>query len=249
MIKTILLTTVSLSAISWVAISLCVVLVVLLYGYMLRTRRRYRDADGCQASALVSAGDRKGVPGCVKCHSLAGKRFVDKDGSVMDAADYDHYTVVGDSMRYCGIRDGNVVFATKGANLADLKGMPVPVVLKWADPRPGEPACKLRRAWATWIPTGDYSDMLQAIFSNPKFQQIREIKGYDTDDALARDFAEVRLPAYLRRHAVGPEGGSVADVALISTTFNVGEGKVHFSIHPLSSLVGVVKASFDLGGK
>jgi len=222
-----------------------------LYWPMVKTRRGFRERASAGFDALpASAGDRKKCCGATaKLPSLAGRRFLDKDGSVMNPADYDHYMVVGDSMRYCGIKDGDMILVTKGANIDDLAGMPVPVVLRWADPKPGEPLYKLRRAWATWIPSGDPDEMLRGVFFNPKFSQIREIAEYDGDEALVKDFKEKRLPRYLGRYGDGRTGGgSVADVAIVSTTFHVDEGKIRLSIHPLSSLTGVVKGSFDIGG-
>ena len=178
------------------------------------------------------------VGGCL------GNRFRDKDGSVFDVRDYDTFVVNGDSMRYCGITDGSLIFVTKGVAVGDLETLPKPVVIEWDDHKAQEVGYKLRRAWATWIPAENPDDMLRAIFENPKFAQLRDASAFDGERAMVEDFKSVRLPRYLRLYGTA-DGGSLTDVALVSTTYHVDDDKIRFSIHPLSSLRGVVRASFN----
>ncbi len=237
---------VTLSPVSLILVGLCVLMVVWLTWQMIRIRKaKAREEERELRPRMVTAGDRKESDiSDVKWKSLAGKRFRNKDGSVFDVRDYDTFVVNGDSMRYCGITDGSLIFVTKGVAVGDLETLPKPVVIEWDDHKAQEVGYKLRRAWATWIPAENPDDMLRAIFENPKFAQLRDASAFDGEKAMVEDFKSVRLPRYLRRYGTA-DGGSLTDVALVSTTYHVDDDKIRFSIHPLSSLRGVVRASFN----
>lgn len=239
----------TMSTLGWAMLGITVVALCWAVWYAWGVQRKYRKKKEKDEVASVNAGDRKDqdVGATIATDALRTLTFTDKDGSVINPDDFEKYIVVGSSMKYCGISDRDLIFVTKGVNMEDLKDFPKPIVLRWDNAGPDSPQFKLRRGWATWIPCADGADtVLQSIFSNPAFDQIRRIPGYDGDEVLARDFKEERLPRYMARYASAGGACSLDDGVLISTTWHVAENKVRFSIHRLSSLVGVVKASFDV---
>lgn len=234
------------STLGWVLLGITLAAIAWAVWYACRIQRRFRKKRKDRVSS-VNAGDRKECVGAtVATDVLRTHTFTDKNGSVIDPADFNKYIVIGNSMQYCGINDRDLIFATKGVNVKDLEELPKPMIIKWENAPADAPQFKLRRGWATWIPCDDADGILEAIFANPAFEQVRRIPGYDGDEKLADNFKNIKLPEYLAEHGIQAGKCSIEDRVLISITWHVDERQVRFSIHRLSNLVGVVKASFDV---
>jgi len=188
----------------------------------------------------------------MKAPSIYNNVFRTKTGEPIDPSLYLQFVVKGDSMKFCGIQSGSLIFVKKGFAISDIGRLPVVLVLKRRDAFGNRPQFKVRRAWkmGNFDTTGDFSKTLRDIIGTPPFQQLKEVflkeKAYDSDQALIDDFESTRLPAY-RKEYIDCDFPKESDKEfVISTTFHTGEDKVRFSIHPVSSIVGIVSESFSL---
>lgn len=196
------------------------------------------------ASAGSDKSDSKAIAESV---DVRYNEFRSKNGHVLDAYNYDHYIVDGDSMQYCGIHDKDLLFVKKGFALSDLKPFPTILVLSKRDSCIDKPKYKVRRAWACCnIKEDDLKRILASIMEPQNFKSIRDIEYYDGDQALIDDFFNVRLKRYYEKYINTGDVQKRNEEIVISTTFHTDEKKVRFSIHPVSLIMGVVEESFTI---
>lgn len=194
-----------------------------------------------QEYPTVSAGDDKeGITNATSV-SITYNQFKAKNGCVLNPYEYDQYIVVGNSMKYCGILNDDLVFVKKGFKLDDLTKFPSILVFSWKDAKPNHPKYKLRRAWKVCNIDDDLKKILEEITEPRNFKSIRDIECFDSVSVMKKDFFDRCIAEYKKR-----EGESGCKDIVISTTFHVDNNKVRFSIHPVTAIMGIVEESFTV---
>ncbi len=238
---------------------LLVLLVILLVWYSwprFSKKHRAQSNVGCYPPAW--AGHPKGCKEVMSV-SVTNNTFKDKDGTIMTPEGYYQFVVEGDSMQFCDIHDKDLIFVKKGFRITDLKtdGFPYILVLKNSDPSNDEcPEYKIRRAWGISIFGDDrFEKDVRAILESKDFEVIKTLKGKDGSDAyrgdeqVIEDFLTERLPRYEAKYIKCDNPDILNRTVIISTTFDTDNRYIHFSIHPIASIVGIVKGAFTVDKK
>lgn len=178
--------------------------------------------------------------------SIVFNEFRSKEGKILDPSNYDQYVVDGESMKYCGIHSGDLLFVRKGFKINDLKPFPTILVLRKRNSDLDKPKYKVRRAWAYCNIDDDLKSILEAIMDPQNFKSVRDIEHYDSDRALIEDFFKTRLERYRENYINIADPCDKDKEVVISTTYHTDEQKVRFSIHPISTIMGVVEESFTI---
>lgn len=224
---------------------LCVVLLgVVGIGYnTYRTRKKNKETfsipitlAGSDASAIVGMQAHEDI-------DIYNRKYENKDGIELDPKNYSWFVTRGNSMQYCNINDGDLLFVTKNFKIEQLNSFPEIIVLSKRNPTKEGVQHKLRRAWACCNITDDFNEILKSIMNLGTFDVIKRIPGYDGEEELIKDFFDTRLRLYKENHKEDME--SSQDV-VISTTFHTDENKVRFSIHPISTIEGIVVGAFPM---
>lgn len=165
-------------------------------------------------------------------------QLADADGKAINPRDYSKFVVHGDSMKYAGISDGDLIFVKRGFKPDDLTDFPQIIVLRYRCAEPEKPNYKVRRAWAKGTVDSDFESIAESVFDNPKFQNLERQQGFMGKDWMLQNLREERLPKF---HTDYPNatGGIV-----LSTTFDTATNQIHFSLHPATSVVGIVSQAF-----
>lgn len=172
--------------------------------------------------------------------SYAGCDFIDKDGHKIDAGSFDIYIAVGDSMRLCGINDGDMLFVDR--NYKDsLSSLPKVLVMNISNAKENEVKYKVRRAWKVCSINDDLDNLIGEIQNSVKFAVLKNSEYYSDDNSMIEDF-HIELDKYRKEFLTGRQDNDYSEI-VISTTIR--EEKIHFSIHPLQLVAGVVRHSFD----
>ena len=155
-----------------------------------------------------------------------------------------------------GIRSEDIIFV-KEISSNEIPTLPAILVLKREQAAIEKAArfndqaeTKIRRSWK--VCSLDSSNdtivtMVREIINCRKFQEIRrldETKFPDTDWLLA-DFTN-RLERYRKEHEGCEQGNNINHCALISTTLDTMQRRVHFSIHSCRTIIGEVKYAFGI---
>lgn len=84
------------------------------------------------------------------------------------------------------------------------------------------------------------------IITMPKFKRFIQQKDYKGPEWMIRDLLEKRLVDY--KHTYFKEGKCPEQYKkiVISTTFDTVKKEIHFSIHPISLIVGNVKEAYTV---
>lgn len=170
--------------------------------------------------------------------------FLDKKGNPMELSLYDFFIVYGDSMQYANIFGGDLLFVKKNFVPKDLKDetMPQILVLRYKEHSEGKPRFKVRRAWYVGIIKDNLKEVAIKIMKENSFSILTQQVGYMGNDWMLKDLEE-RITTFGKDY---PEyGGTV----VLSTTFDTKEKKIHFSIHPINSVVGIVSESYTINKK
>lgn len=206
--------------------------------------------------SVACAGSEKfDTPRELRITNLDASDFKGEDGSVIDSRDYERYITVGNSMLLGGIRDKDVIFVKKGIDLTECT-FPIILVLR-REPAAMEKASsqyddkaelKIRRTWKTCTLSQsdeDIVNMVGEIIESNKFQEIRQL---DTSKFLTPDWMKddvrCRISRYRAEHIGCEDAENENNAALLSTTYDTEQGRVHFSIHPKRTIVGEVKYAF-----
>lgn len=182
--------------------------------------------------------------------SLKYNTFKDENGNNLNIDDYAAYVVAGNSMQFCDIEEGNLLFASKCADEKDLARLPLVIVLSAPKEDPDLSQFKLRRAWRVCsddLADGDYNRIISEILELDDFKQLKNDlanKGiHQTDEELIDDFFkdDGRLNIYKEKYTgVSPQN------IVISTTYDTEKEKIHFSIHRILEVVGVKRYVYDI---
>lgn len=201
-----------------------------------------------QIYPTVSAGSNEtGADASMKSISVTHNEFRGRNGNILEVYDYDQYVVSGNSMQYCGINDNDLIFVRKGFKISDLRPFPTIIVLSKRNVVENSPKYKLRRAWAYFdILVDNIDEVLRNVLDPQNFKSIRDIEYYDGDKALLEDFYNERLPRYKEKYIEVKNADENDRKVVLSTTFHTNENKVRFSIHPASTIMGIVEESFTV---
>lgn len=182
----------------------------------------------------------------VDVYGIGASEYKDANGKTLNIDDYDKFVVSGESMKFCGIHDKDLIFATKGLYSELDLSRPEIIVVRKHTICDNKPAYKIRRAWMATRYDGNLMEVLKNIIHSESFQQIRKLPEYDGDTALIDDFKNNRLPKY-EETFIECENPNPHDLNIvISTTYHTDIEKIRFSIHPLNFVKGKVVASFGL---
>lgn len=145
------------------------------------------------------------------------------------------YLIKGNSMQFANIESGDIVFAEDCNTSMLTKEFPKIVVLRHFAETKG-PAFKIRRAWRILPQDSDrnlIATTMSDVLSSKKFDELRELVGEKcpSNDVLISEL----LSKYDKLKA-----SKKIDTLLLSTTYRSKEGKIGFSLHPVSSIAGVV---------
>lgn len=201
----------------------------------------------------ASAGDPH-EPETAKSVSVDYNRFLNKDKEPLNPNDYEQFVVEGNSMQFCGIHNKDLLFVAKNFRLEDLKVFPDILVLKHLDAKPGESKYKVRRAWGVAYYEKDdrFEKEVRKIMASKDFQKLKECLcedgslAYKGDNAVVDDFLSKRLPEYERKYINCKNPDLLNKTVVISTTFNTTKKDIHFSIHPIANIVGIVKECYTV---
>lgn len=190
-----------------------------------------------------------------KSVSVKNNTFVDKDGQKINPDEYYQFVVEGNSMQFCGIHDKDLIFVKKGFRITDLNlnGFPYILVLKNSNTFEENPEFKIRRAWGISQYGDDrFEKDVRTIMASESFQEIKKLKGVDGnaayrgDDQVIDDFLKNRLPIYENRYIKCAHPDIWNHTVVISTTFDTDDKYIHFSIHPIANIIGIVMAAFNV---
>lgn len=147
---------------------------------------------------------------------------------------YTPYIVKGNSMQYANLNPNDILIAKRQDIRTASDSFPSIVVISISDAMPGTCQYKIRRAW-------------RVVNENASLSQFENI----VDDVLASDhFADLRIQAKSRcpndndlKSEIMEDFsryGRDGDV-LLSTTYKTDLQRIHFSLHKISSVVGVAE--------
>ena len=185
--------------------------------------------------------------------------FIDKNGKTLLLDKANCFCVCGQSMLLAGIEDNDILFTNPLS--PDYKmDLPCVTVIKRDHfsqcdmvAQGNIPQYKVRRTWGQYdISKKDEHYMLrklEGIIEMPEFIALTKesaLKCSMNTDEMKKDFLERRWPAYKKNYPTCQQDNDKDSQVIISTTLDVKENKVHFSIHPRRCLVGVATNSFSV---
>lgn len=198
--------------------------------------------------AIAGSNDDATVSATTNIQAVESNAFKDKDGNYLNANDYKHLVVHGSSMRFCGINDHDMIFVDTNFNVEISSEFPCVLVLRRSISNDDSPKYKIRRTWTKTTYTSKDALIMEikALMSSPLFQSIRQLEVYDGDDNVISDLISNRIPAYEESYVNCGNANCYDRNIIVSTTFHTKEGRVRFSIHPISLIEGKVVASFAM---
>jgi len=184
----------------------------------------------------------------MRAPSIRNNIFKSKTGEPLDPSLYYQYVVDGNSMKFCGIESGSLIFVKKGFSIRDIVRFPVVLVLKRLEAYGNRPQFKVRRAWKICKINDNFPTIIRNIINSSEFQDLKKMfldkNAYDGDENLIQDFEKIRLPRYFQKFIDCDYPKEDDMTVVISTTFDTENNVIHFSIHPASSIIGIVSECF-----
>lgn len=236
---------------------LLVILLLLLGWFFWPTFRHKKVAENlmtCLYPTACAGTSKSDKPEKAESVSVEINRFYDRNGKLLDPNNYDQFVAEGDSMQFCGIHDKDLLFVAKGFRIVHLKEFPYILVLKNDEALPGKSRYKVRRAWGiAHFEKGDrFETAVRKIMASEAFKEIKELKGkddnkaYKGDELVVEDFLTHRLPPYEKKYIDCADPDEWNKTVVISTTFDTDDKYIHFSIHPIANIVGIVEESYNV---
>lgn len=220
-----------------------------------RRRERRRIIDNalkkCRVLNLAAAGSEKvdyKTKQVIGVYGLDLTQYKDSQGRVLDPDDYNLFIVDGESMQFCGIHNNDLIFSTKTFVADTTDSFPAVLVVRKNHVIEDYPAYKVRRAWGVINYDSDPVKTVRNLLQSDEFRQVKYLSEYPGDEIIMEDFITLRLPRYENEFIKCPVPDVKDRTVIISTTYNTEKKKIHFSIHPISRVVGKVIASFQLPG-
>ncbi|MBR2946397.1 MAG: hypothetical protein IKC18_06960 [Bacteroidaceae bacterium] len=212
-------------------------------------RRRTICDSNCTYPTACAGSPVVDIPASASELSLEYVEFKDKDGNVVNPDNFWHFIVKGESMQFADIHDNYMIFVDKEKRDIDF---PKVIVLRREAAPKDQVQYKIRRGWQ-FSNVKDAENVVKNILASKEFDIIRKLQPYDDDKSMLEDFVNKRLARYIKEHPFSnSEGDRYFDV-IISTTYHTEKcpneeerGKIRFSIHPASLLVGEVVKSFPM---
>jgi hypothetical protein len=229
----------------WAGIILAIIfLLIYIFGER-KTRRNVRSIHeelSKEVLPTVSAGSHyKDIPAKKESVSTTFNAFRNSAGLRLDTDEYNAYLVQGNSMQYCDIHTGDIVFSPKGFRVDDLNKFPSIIILKNNEATSEQCQYKIRRAWKICqdnLSEPKYDDILKEIMESSEYiilkEKARDI--YESDDEMLKEFKR-KLDIYINERKTSDTTENI----VISSTYNVDDKKIKFSIHRISSIMGMVK--------
>lgn len=201
-----------------------------------------------QKDYLVACAGSTDTDACKKVSAIdiQSCNFCDSQGNPLNLSLYDCYVVQGDSMKYAGINNNDFIFVSKDFDLSSLKSFPEILVIRYREERENKPQYKVRRAWYKGSIEDNLKDVATNIMNMPKFNKLAQQYGYKGQEWMIEDLIGKRLNEYKKAYF---ENGVCPDKykqIVISTTFDTEKEEIHFSIHPVSLIVGIVEESYTV---
>lgn len=206
---------------------------------------------------VACAGSEKpGTPKEYKITNLQWNRFKKTDGSVLNTDDYHTFITMGESMLLGGIRSQDILFV-KEYDPQEMPELPAILVLQREQAALERAAQfndkaekKIRRSWRVCSlnhSNDEILGMVQEIIDSQQFQDIRNLDEtkFPSTNWLLSDFSN-RLERYRQEHQDCELRDNDNHNALISTTFDTMQRRVHFSMHSCRTIVGEVKYAFGI---
>lgn len=196
----------------------------------------------------VACAGSKESDACTKVKAIDIQlcNFCDSDGKPLNLSLYNCYVVHGDSMKYAGINDSDFILVPIDFNIDSLDVFPEILVIRYRETNGDKPLYKVRRAWYRGSIDDDLEQVANDIMSMPKFKRLTQQEGYKGPEWMIRDLNGKRLDDYKSAYfkdGVCPD--QYKDI-VISTTFDTVKKEIHFSIHPVSLIVGNVEESYTV---
>ncbi len=196
---------------------------------------------------VASAGSRES-DACAKVSAIDIQmcNFCDSDGKPLNLSLYNCYVVHGGSMKYAGINNNDFIFVPIDFNIDSLKSFPEILVIRYREQNGDKPLYKVRRAWCRASIYDNLEQVANGIMAMPKFNRLTQQEGYKGTEWMINDLKGKRLDDY--RSAYFKDGicpDRYKDI-VISTTFDTVKKEIHFSIHPVSLIVGNVEESYTI---
>ncbi len=148
------------------------------------------------------------------------------------------FIVKGNSMQYADIHSDDLIYVKK-SNVEDLRNnLPRVTLLMFHTDSPDIANKKIRRTWEVIkysVTNEEFNKILESVLENDQFKELQRTMG---DKCPSND--ELKQIAFDSLHQYRQGHASSEDELLLSTTFRTERDRLEFSIHPSSSLEGVV---------
>ena len=153
------------------------------------------------------------------------------------------YVVKGNSMQYASINSNDIIYVRNTDVDTIRHNLPKVTLLKF-EPKSKEKADrKIRRTWSVVdsdISDESFGEVLRSVLNSEQFRELRSTMAdrCPSDDNL-KTIAFDRLHKYQQTHALDNAEPQKEEL-LLSSTFRTERDCLEFSIHPSSSLQGIV---------
>lgn len=197
---------------------------------------------------VVACAGSKESDACKKVSAvdIEACNFCDSEGKPLDLTMFDCFVVHGGSMKYTGINDGDFILVEKDFSSESLSSFPEILVLRSREIEYSKPLYKVRRAWYMGTIEEDMSATAQRIMNMHKFKKLTNQEGFKDERWMINDLINKRLDDYKKAYFKDGVCTDMYKQIVISTTFDTVKKEIHFSIHPISSIVGIVKESYSI---
>lgn len=236
--------------------SIGIILIIGLFCYIAKTtvkerKRVYIEMLNKKTTvffALAGSEDSVRIPAKREIQAIEVNAFKNKRGEYLNPDNYKHFLVHGNSMKFCGIHDGDLIFVDASFHINAYDDFPCVLLLHRNRVKTDSPKYKIRRTWikTTYTTKENLIEEVKNIMESQDFQQIRQLELYDGDDNMISDMIDCRIPVYERGYINCKDVNDFDRNIIISTTFHTKENKIRFSVHPASLIVGRVIASFQI---
>lgn len=199
----------------------------------------------CAGSKEESACEQKEAIDVNSCD------FLDKNGNLVDLSLYNFYLVHGNSMQYANIFDEDLLFVKKGFSSDDLNNSSFPkiLVLRYSEYSEGNPRFKVRRAWYVGNIKDDIKAKALEVMKSNEFALLSQQDGFVSNEWMLDDLINTRLEKFKDDYFEEGKCLESHQSIILSTTFDTKDRKIHFSIHPVDSVVGIVSESYTIKKK
>ena len=217
---------------------------------------QYSSSHAPVLEVACAGSEKPCTPKELKVTNIHWDGFRKADGNILSVEDYDRYIVMGESMLLGGIQNQDFVFVKKvpEPNHLILPAIMVlrrePAALQRAAMFDDKAELKIRRSWrmcSLSCSDKEINAMVNAIIMSDDFQALRRMdeSKFLSNEWMLNDFSN-RLMRYRNEHSGCEQANHPDNMALISTTYDTMQGRVHFSIHSSHSIVGKVEYAFGI---